>query len=226
MRAAAFRPSIRSVVSAAIRVVSAAIPLERAVGCVVYCSTVLEAPGVVRHIEGTRLAAGEPRGSVTPRCESFNTAMRAAGLKAPVTKDTRGQVWLKLMGNAVFNPLSALAGATMSEICAFPPACATAARVIAETRDVAAALGHRPRVSVEQRLDGAARVGGHETSMLQDLKAGKTLELAPLVGAVIELADLVGLDVPSLRTLCAATALLEVTDRRDRARDVALARRS
>ena len=113
------------------------------------------------------------------------------------------------MGNVVFNPLSALTHATMAEICAHGPSRDTVIRVMTETMQVAGALGCRPRLSVEQRLAGAAQVGDHKTSMLQDLEAGKPLELAALVTAVVELADLVGEPVPSLRTLHSAAELME-----------------
>ena len=112
------------------------------------------------------------------------------------------------MGNVVFNPLSALTRATMGEICANPPARAAAERMMLEVVEIAAALDREPRVGVEQRLAGAAAVGDHRTSMLQDLEAGKALELDALVGAVIELADLTGVPAPSLRTVYAATDLL------------------
>lgn len=189
--------------------VSEVIPPWRAIGCVVYASTELEAPGVVRHIEGIRFPIGEPDGQFSERSTAFGQAMGAAGLKAPVVSSIREHIWLKLMGNVVFNPLSALTHATMAEICAHGPSRDTVIRVMTETMQVAGALGCRPRLSVEQRLAGAAHVGDHKTSMLQDLEAGKPLELAALVTAVVELADLVGEPVPSLRTLHSAAELME-----------------
>lgn len=188
--------------------VSRVIAPERAIGCVVYASTELVAPGVVRHIEDVRFPVGEPSGGTSERCTAFSAAMRAGGLKAPVIRDIRQQIWLKVMGNAVFNPLSALTRATMGEICANPPARAAAERMMVEVVEIAAALDREPRVGVEQRLAGAEAVGDHRTSMLQDLEAGKALELDALVGAVIELADLTGVPAPSLRTVYAATDLL------------------
>jgi 2-dehydropantoate 2-reductase len=193
--------------------VSAAIPPWRAVGCVVYASTELDAPGVVRHIEGVRFPIGEPDGRPSERSAAFSQAMRAAGLKAPVLTRIREHIWLKLMGNAVFNPLSALAHATMAEISEFGPTRETAARVMTEIAQIARALGCEPQLSVEQRLAGAAQVGHHKTSMLQDLEAGKPLEVDALLTAVVELADLIGEPAPSLRTLHAAVALLDLTRR-------------
>jgi 2-dehydropantoate 2-reductase len=112
------------------------------------------------------------------------------------------------MGNAVFNPLSALTRATLGEICANSSTRALAAALMEEILEVALALGRKPPVSVERRLAGAARVGDHKTSMLQDLEAGKPLELEPLTSAVIELAGLAGVYVPRLETLHAATDLM------------------
>jgi 2-dehydropantoate 2-reductase len=189
--------------------VSAVLDPRRAIGCVVYSSTELQAPGVVRHIEGTRFTIGEPDGTDSERCQNFSEAMVAGGLKCPVESDIRSEVWLKLMGNAAFNPISALTRATMVQIAQFEPTRRLAVDVMTEVRDVAAALGHGPEISIERRLAGAERVGAHRTSMLQDLEAGKALELAPLVVAVVELAELTGVPVPALRAVAAATALLD-----------------
>jgi 2-dehydropantoate 2-reductase len=194
-------------------VVSAILDPARAIGCVVYCSTELEAPGVVRHIEGTRFTIGEPDGTDSGRCRAFSEAMIAGGLKCPVESDIRTEMWLKLMGNAAFNPISALTRATMVEIATCPSTRRLAVDVMTEVRAVAAALGHPPQVSLERRLAGAQKVGAHRTSMLQDLEAGKALELAPLVGAVLELAELAGVPVPALRAVAAATELLDLVAR-------------
>jgi 2-dehydropantoate 2-reductase len=193
--------------------VSATLDPARAIGCVVYSSTELDRPGVVRHIEGTRFTIGEPDGSQSERCRAFAEAMIAGGLKCPVEPDIRSEIWLKLMGNAAFNPISALTRATMVQIATCPPTRRLAVDVMTEVRDVAAALGRRPEISIERRLAGAERVGAHRTSMLQDLEAGKALELAPLVGAVVELADLTGVPVPALRAVAAATTLLDRVSR-------------
>jgi 2-dehydropantoate 2-reductase len=193
--------------------VSAVLDPVRAIGCVVYCSTELEGPGVVRHVEGTRFTIGEPDGSGSERCRVFSEAMVAGGLKAPVEADIRTEVWLKLMGNAAFNPISALARATMVQIATCPPTRRLAVDVMTEVRDVAAALGRAPEISIERRLAGAEKVGDHRTSMLQDLEAGKALELASLLDAVVELADLTGVPAPALRAVAAAATLLDRVNR-------------
>jgi 2-dehydropantoate 2-reductase len=188
--------------------VTAVLDPERAVGCVVYPATELEAPGVVRHIEGTRFALGEPDRSVSERCEAIAGALRAGGLKAPVVGDLRRHIWLKLMGNASLNPLSALTGATMAEMCRFPPSRALLRTMMEETLAVATALGAAPELSIDQRLAGAEAVGDHKTSMLQDLEAGRPLELDVLLGAVIELGALTSVPTPALSAIFAATSLL------------------
>jgi len=190
--------------------VSEVIPPERAIGCVVYSSTELEAPGVVRHVEGTRFSIGEPDGTISERCLAFREAMVAGGLKCPVEADIRNDVWIKLIGNVAFNPISALTQATMVEICRHPGTRALVVSLMEETLAVARRLGSDPAITIERRLAGAERVGEHKTSMLQDLEAGKRLELAPIVDAVIELADLTGTQAPSLRAVGAAASLLDL----------------
>jgi 2-dehydropantoate 2-reductase len=191
--------------------VSAVIAPERAIGCVVYCSTELEAPGVVRHVEGTRFSIGEPDGSISQRCLAFSEAMIAGGLKCPVESQIRDSIWIKLIGNVAFNPISALTRATMIEICRHAGTRALVIALMEETLEIARRLGSMPEITIERRLAGAERVGEHKTSMLQDLEAGKRLELSPIVDALIELAELTGTDVPSLRAVSAATSLLDLT---------------
>ncbi|MBO0806341.1 MAG: 2-dehydropantoate 2-reductase [Nocardiopsaceae bacterium] len=187
---------------------SAVLPPERAIGCVVYPATEIAEPGVIRHLEGTRFSIGEPSGEVTERCTRLSEAMVAGGLKSPVEPNLRDDIWIKLMGNAVFNPLSALTRATMAEICEHPGTGLMAARVMREILDIAARVGSRPRISIERRMRGAAGVGHHKTSMLQDLEAGKQLELDAVVTAVVEIADITGAEAPTLRAVHAAAELL------------------
>jgi 2-dehydropantoate 2-reductase len=192
--------------------VSRVIPPERAIGCVVYAGTELEAPGVVRHLEGTRFTIGEPDGTPSDRCQQFSEAMIAGGLKCPVeTTGLRNEVWVKLMGNVSFNPLSALTRATIAGICRYQPTRQLVETMMYETLQVAHAVGAEPHVSVERRLAGGEKVGEHRTSTLQDLLAGKPLELGPIIDAVVELADLTGVDVPSLRAVSATCGLLAQT---------------
>jgi 2-dehydropantoate 2-reductase len=188
--------------------VSAVIPPAQAIGCVVYGSTEIESPGVIRHIEGTRYSIGEPDGTISGRCTAFSEAMVAGGLKCPVVPDLRSDIWLKLMGNAAFNPVSVLTRATMGEIAAHPGTRELALGVMRETAEIAARLGSPPRVSIERRFEGAARVGDHKTSMLMDFEAGKPLESGALLKAPAELARLTGVPAPNLETVAALIDLL------------------
>jgi 2-dehydropantoate 2-reductase len=191
--------------------VSRVIPPERAIGCVVFAGTELSEPGVVQHLEGTRFSIGEPDGTVSERCERFSEAMVAGGLKCPVEERLRDEIWVKLMGNVAFNPLSALTRATLAEMCRHPPTRSLVASIMEEALEIAEAVGAEPSVSIEKRLEGAAKVGDHKPSTLQDLEAGKPLELAAIVGAVVELADLTGVQAPNLRAVAAAGGLLAET---------------
>ncbi|MFD9905512.1 2-dehydropantoate 2-reductase [Streptomyces sp. NPDC059063] len=188
--------------------VSAVLAPRRAVGCVVYAATELAEPGVVRHLEGTRFSIGEPDRGSSARCRAFSEAMRAGGLKCPVEPDVRADIWIKLLGNISFNPISALARATMREMCLHGGTRRVIEIMMAETLAVAAALGCEPDISIERRLAGAERVGDHRTSTLQDLERGKPLELDVLLAAVVELAEITGVRVPTLRTVHALADLL------------------
>jgi 2-dehydropantoate 2-reductase len=188
--------------------VSAVIPPAQAIGCVVYSSTEIESPGVIRHIEGTRFSIGEPDGTVSQRCTAFSQAMVAGGLKCPVEADLRSDIWLKLMGNVAFNPISVLTGATMGEIAAHPGARQLVLAMMHETAEIAASLGSPPKISVERRFEGAARVGDHKTSMLMDFEAGKPLESDVLLKAPVELARLAGVPAPNLEMVQALIDLL------------------
>jgi 2-dehydropantoate 2-reductase len=188
--------------------VTRVLPVERAIGCVVYCSTELEGPGLVRHLEGTRFSIGEPAGGRSDRCLEFSAAMIAGGLKCPVEEDIRNDIWIKLLGNAAFNPISALARATMVEIAQHEGTRAMIRLMMEETLEIAGAVGSHPDISVDKRIDGAERVGDHKTSMLQDLEKDKPLELDVILAAVVELADLTGTKAPTLRAVHAVADLL------------------
>src|SRR4029079_2322792 len=150
----------------------------------------------------------EPSGEFSDGCRAFSDAMVAGGLKAPVEPNLRDDIWIKLMGNVAFNPLSALTRATMVEICQNPHTRQIVTQLMEETLDIAARVGSTPDISIEKRLRGAENVGHHKTSMLQDLEAGKQLEMDAIVTAVVEMADLTGAAAPTLRTVHAATDLL------------------
>jgi 2-dehydropantoate 2-reductase len=190
---------------------SAVLPVERAIGCVVYPAAEIEAPGVIRHLEGTRFSIGEPDSTISPRCLAFSEAMIAGGLKSPVEQNLRDDIWIKLMGNVAFNPISALTRGTMVEICQHRGTRWAVERMMREVLDIAAAVGSHPSISIERRLSGAERVGHHKTSMLQDFESGKQMELDAIIAAVVEIADMTGVEAPLLRTVHAAIDLLART---------------
>ncbi len=189
--------------------IARAIPPERVIGSVVYPAAELVAPGLVKLVEGNRFTVGEPSNERTPRVEALSQALMKAGFKAPVSRDIRSELWIKLWGNLSFNPISALTHATLEDICRFAPTRELARRMMAEGQTVAEALGVRFKITLEQRLAGAEAVGAHKTSMLQDVEAGRALELEALVGAVIELGQIAGMATPTIDAVYAATKLLE-----------------
>lgn len=188
---------------------SALVPATHILGCVVYPACELVSPGVVRHVEGERFPLGELDGSESHRALALSGAFTSAGLKAPVLPDIRAELWLKLWGNLTFNPVSALTRATLDRICGEPLTRALATGMMEEAREVAGKLGIGFRVPLERRIEGAARVGNHKTSMLQDIESGRATEIDALLGSVIELAHLTGTAVPRIETVYACTRLLE-----------------
>ncbi|HIN24288.1 MAG TPA: 2-dehydropantoate 2-reductase [Dehalococcoidia bacterium] len=190
-------------------VIAGAIDQSRIIGCVIYPSTAIVEPGVIEHIEGNRFSLGELDGSSSDRCKRLAGALIATGLRAPIRGHIRHDMWIKLLGNVVFNPMSALTGATLAEMVTHPETSATVRAVMAEADEVAQGLGVRLPFTVEQRMEGARKVGAHKTSMLQDLEAGRLMELESVVGVVIELGEKLGLPMPLTRTLYSCARLLE-----------------
>lgn len=188
--------------------IAAHIEPGRIIGSVVYPAAELVEPGVVKLIEGNRFTLGELDGSRSERIEALSQAMMKAGFKAPVSKDIRGEIWVKLWGNLSFNPISALTHATLEDICRFPPTRALAARMMAEAQAVAEKLGVEFKISLDKRIAGAEAVGAHKTSMLQDVEHGRAVELEALVGSVIELGQVTGVPTPTIEAIYAAVSLL------------------
>jgi 2-dehydropantoate 2-reductase len=184
-------------------VVSRLLPPARAIGCIVYPAAEVIAPGVVAHTYGDRFSLGEPDGSRSPRAQRLAEALIAAGFKAPVRPRIRDELWVKLWGNLAFNPISALTTATLDVLIADPGQRGVARAMMLEAQRVAEALGIRFAIDVDRRIAGAAEVGAHKTSMLQDLERGRPMEIEALLGAVVELADLVGEAAPTCRTVLA-----------------------
>ena len=180
-----------------------AIGPERAIGCSVYPASEISAPGVITHTYGDKFALGEPDGSSSERVTKISEVLEAGGFKAPVLDDIRSEIWLKLWGNLCFNPISALTRATLDVVATDPGSRAVAQAMMEEGQQVGERLGSFFRVDIERRINGAARVGAHRTSMLQDLEAGKAMEIDALVTAVKEMGEIVGVPTPNLNAVLA-----------------------
>jgi 2-dehydropantoate 2-reductase len=194
---------------------AAHVDVDRVLGCVVFPAGEIVSPGVVRHTEGNRVPLGELDGSDSPRARALVEMFTNAGFKSFVLDDVRAEIWLKLLGNLSFNPISALTHATLVDICQYPASRALAESLMEEAQTVAKHLGVTFRVSIEKRIAGAEKVGKHKTSMLQDVEAGRGLELEAIMGAVIELARLAGIATPGIDAMYALAKLLDKTIRED-----------
>jgi 2-dehydropantoate 2-reductase len=180
---------------------------DRVLGCVVYPAAEVEEPGVIRHIEGNRFSLGEPDGSKSERATRLSDALQAAGLKAPVRPRLRDEIWVKLWGNLSFNPISALTHATLDVLCTDPGTRAVARGMMLEAQAIAEKLGVKFPIDVDRRIDGGAAVGAHRTSMLQDLLAGRPMEIDALVASVQELGRLTDTPTPTIDTVLALVGL-------------------
>jgi 2-dehydropantoate 2-reductase len=189
-------------------VISTAIDARRVVGSLIYFSTEIVEPGVIQHNEGNRISLGEPDGTRSERCRQIAAALVASGLRAPVTAHLSNEIWVKILGNVAFNPISALTGATLVQIVRHAEVAELVRNIMRETEALAMKLGVELPVSIEQRIAGAERVGEHKTSMLQDLEAGRPLELEAIVGSVVELGERIGVAMPHTRSVYACTKLL------------------
>ena len=180
---------------------------ERAIGCVVYPACEIAEPGRILHLDGDRFSLGEPSGEASDRIKALSTLMIKGGLKAPQKRRIRDEIWIKLWGNCSFNPVSALTGATLDQIGADVGCRALVYKIMEECQAVGEALGVRFAVSIEDRIEGAARIIGHKPSTRQDIEAGRPLEIDPLMTAVLELADGLSIPTPALRQV---TSLLRL----------------
>jgi 2-dehydropantoate 2-reductase len=192
-------------------VIAGSIDSAQVVGAVVYPATRLAAPGVVEHVEGDRFSLGELDGGRSERSQEVAAALIRAGLRCPVRRDIRKELRLKPLGNVAFNPLGALTRATLASIAADEGTRDVALAMMREAEQVARAAGVTVDLTVEQRLEGAGRVGEHKTSMLQDVEAGRPVEVDALVGAVVEIGHLTGVPVPRLEMAWACVRLLDAT---------------
>jgi 2-dehydropantoate 2-reductase len=188
--------------------IARAIAPTRVLGSLAYFSTEVTAPGVIHLLEGNRLSLGEPSGARSDRARRIAEVLIAGGLRTPVGARFRHEVWVKLLGNVAFNPISALTGATLEGMVRHPEVSGLVREVMTETEAVAAQLGIELPISIDQRMAGAEKVGAHKTSMLQDLEAGRPMEIEPVVGAVVELGGRLGVPMPATRAVYACVKLL------------------
>src|SRR5580704_4804902 len=198
-------------------VTAAAIESRRVVGSIVYFSTEITAPGVIQHNEGNRISLGEPDGTRSERCRRIAEALIASGLRCPVTTRLRHEIWVKVLGNASLNPVSALTRSTLGEMLRDEGVRSVIRNIMLEVEAVAHKLGMELPVSVDQRIAGAEKVGEHKTSMLQDIEAGRPAELEALVGAIVEIGEKLGLPMPCTRTVYHCATLLAERARRQQA---------
>ncbi|MBV8319054.1 MAG: 2-dehydropantoate 2-reductase [Hyphomicrobiales bacterium] len=187
------------------------LPIDRVIASVVYPAAEIERPGAIRHVEGARISLAELDGSKSERIATVAEAFAKAGFKAPVVTDVRSEIWMKLLGNLSFNPISALTHATLEDICRFPPTRALSAEMMREAQAVGEAFSVRFRISLEKRIAGAEAVGAHRTSMLQDVEAGRALESEALIGSVVELGRMAKVSTPHLDAVYATVKLLGET---------------
>ena len=189
-------------------VISAAIEARSVVGSIVYFSTEIVAPGIIQHTDGARISIGEPDGARSDRCRRIAEALVASGLRCPITTHLRQEIWVKIMGNASLNPVSALTRSTLAQMIGDPDVSNVIRNIMQEVEAVSRKLGMELPVSIDQRMAGAAKVGEHTTSMLQDLEAGRPMELEALVGSVVELGERVGVPMTHTRTVYSCAKLL------------------
>ena len=187
--------------------IRSAIEPKRVVGSLAYFATDIVEPGVIRHTEGNKISFGEPDGTKSERLRTIAEALIAAGFRCPITARFRHEVWVKLLGNVAFNPVSAITGGTLEELVRDPDVSRTIRQIMAETEALARRLGIELPISIDQRMAGARKVGAHKTSMLQDLEAGRPMELEAVVGAVVELGEKLGIPMPATQTVYACAKM-------------------
>ena len=177
------------------------LPPDNIVGSVVYPACEIVKPGTIKHIAGNRFSLGEPDGSESDRLKFISEILKKSGFRAPIQKNIRNEIWLKLIGNLSFNPISALTGATLEQICNDQGTEVIVKEMMIEAKTIAEKLGAKINMSIEKRIDGARKVGAHKTSMLQDIEAGKPIEIDSIIVAVRELGELTNSPTPYINTI-------------------------
>lgn len=191
------------------RVIADAIPYANVIASLAYFATEIAEPGVIRHVEGNRLSLGEPDGTRSERAKAIADCLIKSGIRCPVTQKIRTEIWVKILGNVAFNPISALTRATLVQMAQDPQVRPLVRRIMEEVEAIAARLGIVMPITIDQRIAGAEKIGPHKTSMLQDLEAGRPFELEAVVGAVVELGERLTVPIVHTGTVYAYTRLLE-----------------
>jgi 2-dehydropantoate 2-reductase len=189
--------------------IAAAIEPRRVIGSLAYFATDVVEPGVIRHNEGNRISFGEPDGTRSDRVRRIAEALIAAGFRCPISTRFRHEIWVKLLGNISFNPVSALTRSTLEEMVRQPDTARLIRDVMAEAESVAKRLGIEIPISIDQRMAGGEKAGAHKTSMLQDLEAGRPMEIEAIAGATLELGERLGVPMPATRAVYACVKLLD-----------------
>jgi 2-dehydropantoate 2-reductase len=171
---------------------------ERTIGCVVYPACEVVEPGIIQHVAGDRFTLGEPDGGRSERIQRLAKVLVGAGFRAPVRPNIRAEIWMKLWGNLSFNPISVLTHATLETMATDPGTRAVARAMMIEAQTIAEKLGVVFPIDVDKRMQGAADVGAHKTSMMQDLELGRPMEIDALVTAVQELGRQVDVATPTI----------------------------
>jgi 2-dehydropantoate 2-reductase len=176
---------------------------ERAIGCVVFPAAELTEPGVITHHSGDKFTLGEPDGSMSDRVTKLSEALIGAGFQAPVRDNIRDDIWKKLWGNLCFNPVSALTHATLDIVTSDPGSREVCRNMMLEAQEIGEKTGIHFRIDVDARIDGASKVGAHKTSMLQDLLAGRAMEIDALLTSVQEMGRAADVKTPIIDTVLA-----------------------
>ncbi|MBK7062556.1 MAG: 2-dehydropantoate 2-reductase [Rubrivivax sp.] len=187
--------------------IAAVLPAAQVIGCVVHASAASPEPGLVQHQRGQGLIVGEPAGGTSERARHVAELLAQAGFELSVSEHIRHDLWYKLWGNLTMNPVSALTGATIDRILADPDVRNFCSAAMAEAATVGARIGCPISESPEDRHAVTARLGAFRTSMLQDVDAGRAIELDSIVAAVQELGQRTGVATPQVSALLGLTRL-------------------
>ena len=190
--------------------IAKAIPAHHVVGCVVHASCSMDAPGVVRHHFGQGLILGEPaeqNGQVSERVQQLVAHLQAAGFNASASAQIQKDVWYKLWGNMTVNPISAITGATTDLILKDDLVRDLMSKVMLEAKAIGEKIGIPIAQTPEDRHAVTLKLGAFKTSMLQDVEAGKTVELDALVSGVRELGQLTAVSTPYIDALLGLSRL-------------------